>query len=116
MDRPDRDIVRRKAAQVFPGHDPADIVAILDRYGVESWERERERVQLALLRISEGSLERLLQWLGYAKTDYRDALAAAEYPSESRAGFTGMGKLSPAQREAIRRKDREAYRAWLEGA
>jgi len=46
-----------------------------------------------------------------AKTDYRDALAAAEYPLEFRAS----GRFEPpaAEMDRIRQEDRRQYLDWL---
>ena len=69
------------AKDCFPGSDINEILEYLDLYGVEPYERERERVQLAILRLSKGNLEKLLEFIDMAKKDYRDALLWAEsYP------------------------------------
>jgi len=68
----------------FPESARARVLELLDRYGVESYERERERVQLAILKLSGGSEEKLREFLAVAKRDYRDVLFWAEYPEESR--------------------------------
>jgi hypothetical protein len=57
---------------------------VLDGYGVESYERERERVQLAILKLSEGNEEKLREFVAVAKRDYRDVLFWAENPEEAR--------------------------------
>ncbi len=58
----------------FPGSDAATILAILDLYGTEPYEREKERVQLAVVALSQGSEDKLLYFVQCAKTDYRDVL------------------------------------------
>jgi hypothetical protein len=58
----------------FPKSDAATILGVLDLYGTQSYERERERVQLAIVALSEGSEEKLLDFVQAAKTDYRDVL------------------------------------------
>ncbi len=71
----------------FPNESPASIVEALNLYGVEVYERERERVQLAILKLSEGNLGQLWYYLDCAKRDYRDVLYWAEYsPSSSKSG------------------------------
>ncbi len=47
---------------------------MLDLYGVEPHERERERVQLALVTLSDGNVELLLDLVRCARQDYRDVL------------------------------------------
>ncbi len=65
--------------RTFPDEDIHVIMNLLDTYGVESYERERERVQLAILKLSDGSVDRLLDLIRLAKIDYRDVLLWAEY-------------------------------------
>jgi hypothetical protein len=62
----------------FPASDASAIMAVLDLYGIEPYEREKERVQLAIVALSEGSEEKLLALVQTAKTDYRDILAWQE--------------------------------------
>ncbi len=50
----------------------------LDRYGLERHEGEVARVQLAVLKLSEGSLDLLAETIKAAKQDYRDVLMWAE--------------------------------------
>ena len=60
------------------------VLELLDTYGVESYERERERVQLAILKLSEGNEEKLREFVAVAKRDYRDVLFWAENPEEAK--------------------------------
>ena len=48
-----RELVRSKAQMVFPDRDVDDIMAELDAYGADPNEPERDRVQLAILKLSE---------------------------------------------------------------
>ncbi len=73
-----RETVIAAARAAFPHGDTAAIVAMLDLYGTEPYERERERVQLAVLCLSQGSEVKLLQFIEVAKTDYRDVLSWVE--------------------------------------
>ena len=69
-----RELVLHKVNSTFPEHDPAEILRVLDEYGREPYERERERVHLAVLFASKGDLLTLRQLVDLAKTDYRDVL------------------------------------------
>lgn len=62
----------------FPNSDAATILGVLDLYGTESYEREKERVQLAIIALSEGSEDNLRYFVQVAKTDYRDVLSWQE--------------------------------------
>jgi len=113
MARNTRDGVLEKIAQYWPDVDPQEIMNILDEYGVESSERGRVRVQLAILKLSEGQRDQLTELVRMAKRDYRDVLAYAEYPEEIKVGFVEMSKLSPKEARAIRKRDRKQYLKWL---
>lgn len=115
MARITRGKVLEKIARYWPDVDPQGIVDVLDGYGTESSERGRARVQLAILRLSEGQRDRLEGLVAMAKRDYRDVLAYAEYPEEMRTGFVGMSRLSSEEARAIRQRDREQYLEWLGG-
>lgn len=69
--------------QWLPDEDTATVLAVLDAYGTEPYERERERVQIAILKLSEGNVDKLLQCVTAAKLDYRDVLYWAEYSEET---------------------------------
>ena len=69
-------IVRRDYASA----DSAAAMALLERYGEESWHREIDRVRLAALKLAAGDLARLSAQVDSACGDYRDVLGAAEFP------------------------------------
>jgi hypothetical protein len=82
--------------KTFPESAHARVLELLDKYGVETYERERERVQLAILKLSEGNEEKLREFVAVAKRDYRDVLFWAENPEEARLD-------TPEKRERIRK-------------
>lgn len=75
-----REAVLQAVEAAFPDHEATDIIEILDMYGVEAYERERERVQLAIVKLSQGDVDRLLDMVQAAKIDYRDVLFWADDP------------------------------------
>jgi hypothetical protein len=79
-----RDEVLASVHAAFPKETWARVLELLDSYGGESYERERERVQLAILKLSEGNEEKLREFVAVAKRDYRDVLFWAENPEEAR--------------------------------
>ena len=91
-----RDEVVAAIQATVPESSRARVLELLDRYGVESYERERERVQLAILKLSEGNEEKLRDFVAVAKRDYRDVLFWAEYSEESRLD-------TPEKRERVRK-------------
>lgn len=106
-----RDLVIAKANQCFRFDTEERIMGILDSYGSQTYERERERVQIAILKLSEGDLEKLQRTVAAAKTDYRDVLAWAEYPEEMRKDTWKMTDKEEVAR--IRESDRKQYLDWL---
>ena len=68
----------------LPNEDTTTVLSVLDAYGTEIYERERERVHIAILKLSEGNVDKLLQYVTAAKQDYRDVLYWAEYSDASR--------------------------------
>ena len=70
------------ASRLFPETDVRFVMQILDGYGMKSSEPERERVQLAILKLSEGQTSKLQHYLEAAKRDYRDVLYWSENPAQ----------------------------------
>jgi hypothetical protein len=103
-----------KIARYWPEADAQEILALLDEYGAESHESGRARVQLAILKLSEGDRERLPELVSMAKRDYRDVLAYAEYPEQMRTSAADMRKLTREEAKALRQRDRAQYLEWLE--
>ena len=79
-----RDEVAASVQATFPMSSWARVLELLDSYGVDPHERERERVQLDIVKLSAGSEEKVREYVAVAKRDYRDVLFWAEYPEESR--------------------------------
>jgi hypothetical protein len=108
--QPSRNLVLKKLRDCFPDPSKAEqALAILDTYGTQSWHREKDRVQLALLKICDGDIGKLRSFTQGAQSDYREVLIPAEYPQEWQAS-TGMPSADMA---AIRKHDREQYETWL---
>jgi len=101
------------ARSLFPDLPVGDVLDILDLYGTEPYERERERVQLAILKLSEGDQAKLLFWIDAAKRDYRDALANAEYPGEMGHPWPDWNRAPEGAKSAVRDEDRQQYEKWL---
>src|SRR5947209_19917692 len=91
-----RDEVVAGVQKSFPESAYSRVLELLDTYGVESYERERERVQLAILKLSDGNEEKLREFVAVAKRDYRDVLFWVEYPEESKLD-------TPEKRERVKK-------------
>jgi hypothetical protein len=85
---------------------------MLSEYGTEKWHREPIRVQLAALKVANGSVQKLRACIESAKRDYRDALAAAEYPAYFKIGFR-VRELPAEERSRIIDSDWRQYEEWL---
>lgn len=96
----------------FPADRVPDALALLDEYGSETWQREIHRVRLAALKLATGSIERLRYEIEGAKCDYRDVLAAAEYPGYF-TRVSGPGGLPADDEQRIIDADWEQYQDWF---
>ena len=91
-----------------------EVMTTLDEYGVEDWQRERDRVQLAVLKLTNKSFDDLRRYTEWAKSDYRDVLGPAEYPGYTKKMFR-IDKLPEQERQRIIDADWKQYREWLAG-
>lgn len=101
-------IVRRD----FPADREREVLAMLNEYGTEDWQREEERVRAAILKLSGGNMERLRGQVEAAKVDYREVLGPAEYPGYGKRWFR-MDKLSLDEQQKIIDADWKQYQEWF---
>jgi hypothetical protein len=96
--------VALKINAIFPEehHEPA--LRILEAYPG----RAGTRLQLAMLKNSDGDLDKLADQVRLAEVDYRDVLALAEYPRQLR---TAAGEVT----DEMQKADRQDYESWLQG-
>ena len=105
--------VLKKIRQVFPDKEESKILAILEVYGIEPYEKEKYRVYLAILKLcDEEILTEPSEYVKVAKQDYRDVLAWAEYPNQIKFGPT----KDPEKSAELIKKDAKQYQAWLNKA
>ena len=83
----------------------------LELYGTENHEIERERVQMAILKLANGNIDELSRLVKIAKKDYRDVIALAEYPEEMK--LNNVKEIDEKELESIRKRDRRQYLDWL---
>ncbi len=82
-------VVRR----MFPAERTVEIMTMLDIYDGESTESGRARVQMAIVKLSEGDEDKLLRFIEVALQDFRDVLFWAESPQESGRNAELLGIL-----------------------
>ena len=73
-----RQEVIEAVVRTFGESEHQSVLATLDQYGSEPYERERERVQMALVNLAAGDREALSDLVRVAKRDYRDILCWAD--------------------------------------
>jgi hypothetical protein len=104
--------VERVVRRDFPPEQFDSVLALLDEYGVKDFQSEKDRVQLAVLKLAGGSIEKLLQTIEVAMIDYRDVLAPAEYP-KYQAEVSPTEKLPVKKYNRIIESDWQQYQDWL---
>jgi hypothetical protein len=105
--------VERIVKRDFPPEEYAKVMSILNEDGTESWQRTSPRVQLAVLKMANGSMWALRTWAGVAKSGYRDVLNPAEYPSSQKMGHLRVQGLPKKERLRITDGDWRQYEDWF---
>lgn len=105
------EVVRTLVDRLFPAQDRAVATEMLAALAATPWMQETARVQVAVLKLSNGSVNDLQRFVAAARSDYRDVLAWAEYPAEMRSPVSGVPRDEMSQ---IRASDRSQYTEWLE--
>jgi len=107
------DDVERIVRRDFTADEYSTVTAMLNEYGTEKWHRESARARLAALKLANGSVRTLRVSIDSTKRDYRDALAAAEYPSYFNVG-SRVRELPIKERNRIIDEDWRQYEKWLQ--
>ena len=104
--------IEGKLRSLFPNEGLRDAArASLRRYGAQSWHKDQDRVRLAVLKLAGADLAAIDRRVDQAVVDYRDTLAAAEFPNYMALGVA-PDSSSPEAQSAIR-ADRAQYLAWV---
>jgi hypothetical protein len=69
------------AVRIVFGADADAAIDAIDRIDLSRWKESRERVQMAVLALSEGTLEKLREFADEANLDYRNVLYWSENTS-----------------------------------
>ena len=105
--------VERVVRRDFPPEQVESVLSLLNEYGVEDWQREADRVRLAVLKLASRDLQQVKYWIGQAKMDYRDVLGPAEYPLYGKK-WGRMDRLTEEEQKKIIDADWAQYEKWLE--
>ncbi|HJY29140.1 MAG TPA: hypothetical protein VJ306_14030 [Pyrinomonadaceae bacterium] len=112
-----RDVVDRKIASLFSEAEQSEVVGLLSSdlpitFGFE-------RLQLALLKVSDGNLAELRRLValitsdgGQRNAEYLQVIGQAEWPEAERMGDEYV-KLLPEEQEPIFRRDLRQYLRWV---
>jgi hypothetical protein len=107
-----REIVEAKVESLFTGRERAQVLDLLDDDLPDYW--GLERLQLAILRLSDGSLTALREYVAAARADYIKVIGTVEYPSALKIGLERFVRLSNPEQESIAQRDLREYVRWLE--
>ena len=103
------EFVETKIKSLFPAEDPQAILHLLDDLP-DVW--GRERLQLAILKLSKGDLNSLRTFAAAARQDYTNVIGQAEYPNALEIGLERYLRLPNPEQEAIHRRDVRQYLRW----
>ena len=104
--------VERVVRRDFPPEQVDVVLTVLNEYGTEEWQRETDRVRLAVLKLANRDLQQLRDWIEQAKSDYRDVLAPAEYPLYGKK-WGRMDRLTEEEQKKIVNADWAQYERWF---
>jgi hypothetical protein len=112
MDRDYALLLPQVVSKLFPDAATRErATRILSSYGRESSHLEVERVHLGILKLSGADVLAIEKWTHLACDDFRDLLIEAEYRLS--CGKDRLRETNPQKYEALERKEREQYDAWM---
>ena len=113
-------LVIKKVRQLFPPDQQSDAISLLEKecgrnlpFSEDDRAQDLERVRLAVIKLTGGSLAELQRQIDIARVDWRDVLSSAEYPEASGMGFDQYSNLDERTRNEIKVRDRQQYVDWL---
>jgi hypothetical protein len=108
-----REHVLKKLSDAFPDHGLADqALHALDRYGSGPNEPATTGVQLAIIKLSGGSVAKVRDLVHKARRDFRDVLYPAQAP-ELFHQLRDPKRLTPSEQRAMDERDRCQWLDWL---
>jgi hypothetical protein len=114
MEQPIPDITENEVLGIikreFPDCDIDTVRTMLNRYNFNSI-KGRNRVWIAILKLSKGDFNLLQFYVEKANADFRDLLAKAEYPNYSKPFLDD--NLTVEEKKKLVEEDWEQYQAWL---
>jgi len=106
-----REVVLRKVKSLFPNEDQDKILNLLDTDIPSFW--GTERLQLDILKLSDGNLDQLQHYIGVAKSEHRmKVIELAEHPESSPFDINDKNLFWGEHKQLIERDFRQ-YLKWL---
>lgn len=105
--------VLRIVQRDFRPEDRERVLDLLAQYSAEPSPDGHARVHLAILKLSDGSVDRVQQQVAVAQEDFRDVICPAEYPEFSEVGFVGVARMTGEEVGNLRARDWHQYHQWL---
>lgn len=98
-----REVVEAKVNLLFPHQDPVEILQLLDTDIPSFW--GLERMQLDLLKLSNGNLDQLRYYIGVARSerDFMKVINLAEYPESSQRDIDDKDRFWSAHKRELER-------------
>jgi hypothetical protein len=107
-------LLPRLLEKLFPLEDErGQVVDILAQYGSGELQQEGDRVRMAILKLAGRSQEQIRYYTLQACRDYRDVLAAAEYPKQM--GHYPWREKDPERHDELIERDKQQYQDWYLG-
>jgi len=107
-------LLPRLLEKLFPWEEEREnVVDIMGQYGHEDFQREGDRVRMAILKLAGKSPEQIRYYTLMACRDYRDVLASAEYPNHM--NHYPWREKDPERLAQIQAEDLEQYQSWYLG-
>jgi hypothetical protein len=104
--------VKRIALREFDEPQIDQVYEILNDYGKEAHETEIFRVQVDAIKLSEGSIEKLKEFVSKAKQDYRDIIMYAEYSIHAEKAWDDFD-LPKKEEKKLFKQDWKEYKFWF---
>ncbi len=107
-----REVVEAKIKSLFPNHNPAEILQLLDNDLPSFW--GLERMQLNILKLSNGDIDQLRYYIEVARSqrDFMRVINLAEYPESSSMDIHDKNLFYGEHKRLIERDFRQ-YLNWL---
>lgn len=107
---PTPELVDKALRYLFADPRSREEAAALVRRVCSEHDRIEARARLAVLKLSDGDLGRLADYVAEARTDWRNVLMWAESPAYSQGSFPD----TPTGRTRAWERDQTQYESWLE--